>query len=130
MERHQLRAHEAPAVKERSRRYKSTFFADVVDGRIASEQNAASRRQIWLQGCAHLCISIAPARRSPRCPKTGTSDKERLYELVKREAKSEGLTSFYSSSMTVCHAPPFGGDRGKIRWRQNRIIRAAEANRE
>ncbi|MFC4101178.1 PucR family transcriptional regulator [Paenibacillus xanthanilyticus] len=83
------------AVKERSRRYKYDFFADVVDGRIASEQEMLHRggKYGFKGDCAHLCISIAPdPPQSGDAPKTGNVDKERLYELVKREAKSEGLT--------------------------------------
>ncbi|MFB9328470.1 PucR family transcriptional regulator [Paenibacillus aurantiacus] len=86
------------AVKERSRRYKSDFFSDVVDGQITSEQELLHRGSKYgvRRDTVYLCVSIAQdlmrTDDTARGGKLANVDKDRLYGWVKSGAKAQGLS--------------------------------------
>lgn len=85
------------AVKERSRRFKYDFFSDVVEGVLTSEADIAKRgNKYGLTAdrpyyCAVIKKDPYDLDRSSKDGKPSIPEKEQLYELVKQEAKAEGL---------------------------------------
>jgi Purine catabolism regulatory protein-like family. len=83
------------AVKERSRRYKYDFLSDVVEGLLASDIDIANRGRSYglLVDQAYRCATIKQDLLEKEMPpRKQQSDKEHLYELVKQEAKTCGMT--------------------------------------
>jgi len=85
------------AVKERSRRYKSEFFGDLVEGIFSSEQEVLHRgRKYGLRDRTFsYCIvvkrdSAGEGVGAPR-DEAGGSDRETLYDAVKKAAQDAGL---------------------------------------
>ncbi|HZG87447.1 PucR family transcriptional regulator [Paenibacillus sp.] len=88
------------AVKERSRRYKNEFFADVVEGRVTSEQELLYRggRYGLAEGKMYLCVvaKLDPPHRPKRLPPdqdTSYTHVEQLYEIIKQELQKKELMS-------------------------------------
>ncbi|MBB3110273.1 purine catabolism regulator [Paenibacillus phyllosphaerae] len=85
------------AVKERSRRYKYDFFSDVIDGLVTTEQEILHRgRKYGLkESTPYLCASIkkdpALLEKPYRDNKPAELEKEQLYDIVKQQARVEGL---------------------------------------
>ncbi|WP_372631310.1 PucR family transcriptional regulator [Cohnella sp.] len=89
------------AVKERSRRYKNEFFTDLVEGFFTSEQEVLHRGKKYglTDGCLSFCIVL---KRDPVTSggigvssiqeERGSAERDRLYEMVKREIQKTGLS--------------------------------------
>jgi len=90
------------AVKERSRRYKSEFFSDLVEGIFASEQEVLHRGRKYGLKDRSLSFCIVVKRDSvARGPATGSApgredaggaDRETLYDAVKKAMSAAGLS--------------------------------------
>ncbi|MCD9024725.1 PucR family transcriptional regulator [Cohnella silvisoli] len=86
------------AVKERSRRYKSEFLSDLVEGFFTSELEVLHRGKKYglTDRCLSFCIAVKrdpiPAKnRGPQEDK-GVAESDVFYEVIKREIKSAGLS--------------------------------------
>lgn len=88
------------AVKERSRRYKNEFFSDLVEGRVATEQEMMNRGKNY--GLLHLspyvCVVASmddkldsPNRIEPRFTDDIYAERDYLYAQLKLEFAKEGL---------------------------------------
>ncbi|MFD1956347.1 PucR family transcriptional regulator [Paenibacillus thailandensis] len=85
------------AVKERSRRYKYDFFSDVVEGVVTNEADIGKRGRKYglVQDRSYSCAVFKqdPFEREMNVGMGNPSipEKERLYELIKQEAKEEHI---------------------------------------
>lgn len=80
------------AVKERSRRYKNDFFSDLIEGYVGTEQEALHRGAKYglrpdMQGLLILAREDAAgkSRRGGEAEERISSERDRHYELIKRE---------------------------------------------
>jgi len=80
------------AVKERSRRYKNEFFADVIEGRISTEQELLyrGRRYKLAADCKYLTVAAKYDQSSSAKLSLPETRLEQLYEWLKPELNRRG----------------------------------------